>query len=301
MTLAVYTFANEAYVPAAVALINSLRDHGFDGPIHVGSPEALSIAGSGAAGVHLHVLGPSPWWPGHRKAELVLGQGAERFVFLDADMVVTTPELLAHVDRLLDHGPVFAIEGLVSPVDHRRRLWAMRLGEDAQPERWPMTYFNSGLFGGVLERDRAIFERWDEVGRTVLSPPAPLRGDADFPMADQDTLNAVLQAWDGTPIGLGPPDVWAAASPYSPYLHVGRWETPAVLHCTGRDKPWQFEQAPDRDPHDYDLAWFHHVVGSPSALRVEHPMPAGLRAWFEQAPAARAGTRLKRLRRRLVG
>ena len=85
MSLEVFTFADEAYVPAVVALVNSLRRVGFDGPIHVGSPERLSIAGQAgqAAGVVFHELGASAWWPGNRKAELLLAHGADRTLAAD--------------------------------------------------------------------------------------------------------------------------------------------------------------------------------------------------------------------------
>jgi len=42
MKLSLYTFADEAFVPAIAALVNSARRNGFSGNIHIGSPEPLS-------------------------------------------------------------------------------------------------------------------------------------------------------------------------------------------------------------------------------------------------------------------
>jgi hypothetical protein len=301
MSLTVYTLANEAYVPAVVALVNSLRAHGFDGAIRVGSTEPLSIAGADAEAVSFHVLEPSDYWPGNRKAELLLAHPAERFVFLDADMVVTTGEFLPRLQELVELGPVFAIEGVVASVDYRRHLWAERLGRERAPERWPAHYFNSGLFAGLWGRDRALVEAWDGAIRKALRPPGALFTDRDFPTSDQDALNAVLQDYSPPPLGIGPPDIWAAASPSHPFLHVGTFDPPAVLHCTGQDKPWKLTTPPERDPHRYDLAWYQHAVREPAALPVDREVSPALHAWFRRDRLARTLSRGRRVVRRIIG
>jgi hypothetical protein len=298
MSLEVYTFADAGYVPAVVALVGSLRSAGFTGPIHVGSPERLSIAGQ-AEGVNFHELGPSAWWPGNRKAELLLAHGSDRFVFLDADTVVVEGTFLPRVQRWIEDAPVVAVEGIVASVDARRRGWARRLGREARPAQWPCHYFNSGLLAGVMTRDRPLLTAWDTAIRTQLAPPGGLTHDPDFVMADQDVLNAVLQDWSPPPIGLGPPDVWAAASPVNPFLHVGVFDAPAVLHCTGKDKPWKLSSVPARAPHAYDLAWYEHAVRTEGPLQLEVALSPLLRAWFEGKAAGRAATRATRLWRRL--
>src|SRR4051794_34174619 len=93
MEMSVYTFADEAYVPAIVGLVNSLRHAGFHGEVHIGSDAPLSLAAdrsaSAAANVHFHVLGPSAYSPVNRKTELLLAHPPARFAFIDADIVVT--------------------------------------------------------------------------------------------------------------------------------------------------------------------------------------------------------------------
>jgi hypothetical protein len=302
MTLALYTFANEAYVPALAALINSARKTGFTGPIHVGSPEPLSIASQDCEYVKFKVLGPSAYWPGNRKAELVLAHPSERFVFLDADMIVNDGTFLQRLERWVEIGPVFAVEALVAQIDYRRYMWAQRLGHISKPDRWPMHYFNSGLFAGILQRDQRLFEAWDDAIRIALTPPCGLFSDPDFPLADQDVLNAVLQDWEPRPIGVSQPDVWSAATQVNPFLPVGTFEYPAVLHCTGADKPWQITRPPSRGPNAYDLAWYEHAIAFPAPVRIEVVVPPLMRSWFEQRPLARFLRGAKgRLRRLLAG
>ena len=59
MPLELYTIADENYAPGVVALVNSARKNGFTGPIHIGSPEPLSISYRPLDGVTFHVLKPT--------------------------------------------------------------------------------------------------------------------------------------------------------------------------------------------------------------------------------------------------
>jgi len=282
MALAVYTFTNEAYVPAVTALVNSARRSGFGGPIHIGSPEPLSIAP--ADGLLFHVLGDSIFWPGNRKAELVLKHPSERFIFLDADMIITDGSLFSRVDQWIDAALVVAVENCISSVDYRRHGWAKRLGRDPNPSSWPAHYFNSGLFAGVFRRDKEFLQTWHETISNVLAPGGALYSDIDFPMADQDVLNALLQDHKPLTIGIGPPDIWAAASPSIPFLQIGTFKDggPAVLHCTGLGKPWELTRPPKRMPNLYDRAWYWHVIDQPSLISIPLDIPRPLRRWFKQ-------------------
>jgi hypothetical protein len=298
MKLDVYTFASEAYVSAVAGLINSMRRQGFEGTIHVGSPEPLSIKDQTCEDVVIHVIGRDNYWSGNRKVELLLAHPSERFIFLDADMIVSDPSFLKRMSGWLVTAPVFAVEGIVAPIDYRRHMWAKRLGRASRPDKWPSFYFNSGLFGGIMERDRLLLEAWDSAIRRVLTPPGGLLSDIDFPYSDQDVLNAVLQDWELQPIGIGPPDIWAAASPINPFLHVGTFKRPAVLHCTGQEKPWKLIQAPDRSPSPYDLAWYENVIVHPTSVRVKVPFSLPVRAWFEQRRWLRFASWMQRVARR---
>ncbi len=300
MNLALYTFANEAYVPAVAALVNSARQTGFSGPIHVGSPEPLSIAIQACEQVVFHVLGPSTYCPTNRKVELLLTYPSERFAYLDADMIINDGTFLQRLDQWINIAPVFALEGLLAPIDYRRHMWAKRLGHAPNSNRWPMHYFNAGLFAGRFSRDEPLLQAWDSAIRSALAPPGDLFSDLDFPTSDQDALNAVLQEWEPQPICVGAPDIWAAATQVNPFLHIGTFNQPALLHCTGRGKPWLITQPPTRGPNAYDLAWYQHAVVFPAPVHLRAVVQPLMRNWFEQRPLSRLLLGLKSKWRRLL-
>jgi hypothetical protein len=282
MGLSLYTFADETYVPAIAALINSARRNGFSGKIRVGSPEPLSISKQPIDGIEFFSLGPSDYWPGNRKTELVLKHPSEHFVLLDADIIITDPTFLSRLEQWLEVAPVVIVSNLISSIDYRRYAWAKRLGRPARPQHWPSRYYNSGLLAGNFERDRNLIEQWHSLIRSTLVAPGALWTDVDFPLSDQDVLNALLQDWEAPLIGLSPPDIWANVAPHYPFLRIGTFRSPAILHCSGLGKSWQLAAPPPRPPHAYDLAWYDEVIRNAAPIKLNITMSATLRDWFEQ-------------------
>ena len=151
-----------------------------------------------------------------------------------------------------------------------------------------------------MERDRPLLKAWDSAIRKVLTPPGGLLSDIDFPLQDQDVLNAVLQDWEPHLIGVGPPDIYTAGSPLNPFLHVGTFKQPAVLHCTGQQKPWKVIQVPNRMPSAYDLAWYEHTVAQPRPVRTKIALSLPVRSWFEQRRWLRLALWMRRTARRIL-
>jgi hypothetical protein len=284
MSLSLYTFANEPYVPGVVALINSARRHGFSGTIHIGSPEPLSISDHASQDLVFHVLGPSPFWPGNRKPELLLAQPSERFVFFDADMIVTQPHLFSKIESWIDAAPVFSVVALMVSNDYRRLTWARRLKHPTRLDRWPIPYFNSGFFAGIFDRDRPLFEQWHAAIREVLTPPGALWSDPDFIGSDQDVLNAILQNWEGQIIAIGPPDI-SSTAPY-PFPFFSSLDS-AVLHGIGLLKPWNMTTPPRRSPTAYELAWYKHAVAHSIPISNPVRLPRSVRRWLERRVISR--------------
>ena len=294
MSLSLYTFANEPYVPGVVALINSARRHGFSGTIHIGSPEPLSICDRASQDLNFHVLGPSILWPGNRKPELLLSHPSERFAFFDADIIVTQPDLFSRIESWIDVAPVFSVVSLMVPIDYRRHTWARRLKRPTRSDRWPHAYFNSGFFAGVFDRDRPLIEEWQVAIREVLTPPGGLWSDPDFISSDQDVLNAVLQDWEGQIISIGPPDLWSMAS--YPFPFFSSLDS-AILHCIGLMKPWALTTPPPRSPNAYELAWYDHVVARPTPISIPVRLSRSMRRWLERRVISRAILACHRLMR----
>lgn len=297
--LVVYTLVEGDYVAGLAALVNSLRANGFSGEIRVGATDSGAKWDAFGPAIRLEALRTSERWIGNRRAELILEHPANRFLFLDADVIVRDPALFERMTAWLERGPVFAVEALLPPADFRRLAWRDRLGVASTPRPDTLSYFNSGLFAGVLDRDRALLVNWDDQLRRVLRPPGRLFEDADFPMPDQDVLNALLQDHTGPIVAISPPDVWYAASPVQPFLHVGGFQEPVIAHCTGREKPWRLSRVPPRAPNLYERDWYRYVFQQPTPIKLDLKMPGTLHSWFRHRPLGRAIQRFGRWGERL--
>ena len=297
--LEVYTFTDEGYVPGVVALVNSLRRCGFEGAIHIGSPGPLSISTRQAPGVHFHVLSESPFSPTLRKAELLLAHPSERFAYFDADTLLIEGNFMSRLAVWIELGFVCSFEALVPRTDHRRFGWARRLGLASKPTSWPDHYFNAGFFAGTIDRDRELLEDWDQATRRLIAPPGMAFTDPDLPLLEQDILNGLLQDRAEGVVGIGPPDVWYAATQSHPFLCIGVFQGPALLHCTGVSKPWNLETAPDHAPNIYERNWFAFAVDSdPLALRMR--LPRDVAAWLANSKVARFAAKSRRLRKQVI-
>ena len=277
MKLSLYTFADEAFVPGIAALINSVRQHGFSGKIYIGSAEPLSISQQPVEGVEFHALGEDGYWPGNRKAELPLKHPSDHCVLLDADIIINDSTFFSRLEQWLEAAPVVAVSNLISAIDYRRHNWAKRLGRPARPRHWPDRYYHAGLLACDFKRDHALLEQWHSLIRSTLKAPGGLWTDVDFPLADQDVLNALLQDWETPLIGISPPDIWAAVAPHYPFLHVGTFGSPAVLHCSGFGKSWQLKMPPPRPPHAYDLAWYDVIIRNPEQIKLNNSVSGEMR------------------------
>jgi lipopolysaccharide biosynthesis glycosyltransferase len=295
--LEIYTVTDEGYVPGVIALVNSLRQNEFSGPIHIGSPEQLSIGA--APNIYLHVLGRSSFSPTHRKAELLLAHPSEHFVYLDADTIVANRTLIPRLEKWIRDAFVCSFEAIIPSMDYRRFGWAKRLELPREPNKWPHFYFNAGFFAGVMDRDYNLLEAWDRSSRKAIVPPGSAFTDPDLPFLEQDVLNGLLQDRRNT-IGIGPPDVWYAATPINPFLSFGAFNGPAVLHCTGPSKPWKLAKPPNHSPNIYEQRWFDYAIKKPNPLSLSVSIPKAVSAWLENGRAARASARLRRLRKRIL-
>lgn len=281
MSLVVYTLTDENFIPAVSALVNSLRMHGFDGEIRIGSPERLSITDREILNVSFFEIGPGDLSITNRKPGFILSQPSESFVYIDADIVVNNPDFLPKVVDWLEFGPVFTVESLVPPSDYRRRVWRKRLNTVQTAEVADrMEYYNAGFFAGKMSRDAHILENWDHSMTRVLQPPGELFCNPDFYAVDQDVLNAVLQDIKEELVTVGPPDIWSAVQDTFPFLHIGTFSGPALLHGTGFNKPWQLKSVPARGPTAYDLMWYHYAVENTSPMNCPVFFKKSVHSWF---------------------
>lgn len=298
--LTVYTISDEGYLPGVVGLVTSLRQHGFQGPICIGALDqpAKNLSGKNLGKVDLETEEGD--FPSNYKAELICTHASGRFLFLDADVVVADDTFMPRVEDWIGDAPTFAAEAIIPETDHRRKVWRKVDNEKKVPSS-PI-YYNAGMFGGVWRRDQDLFEQWAELNRTVLESDAWHFSNVDFPMADQDTLNAVLQGLNRDElISIAPPDWWSAAAPHNPFLHVGGFPNgPAFFHCTTSQKPWLLEQIPKRGPNVYERYWLKCVEEASPWISYEVSLPSGVRRWLGEHWTVRVSNKLRRLGERLL-
>ena len=122
-----------------------------------------------------------------------------------------------------------------------------------------------------------------------------------FPMADQDCLNAVLQCLRPNMVTLGPPDIWYAASPFNPFVHFELEGCPLLCHQTGDNKPWRIARVPPRRPCEAEREWYALVTQTAAWCTVAIDLPSPVRAWFEQSLWGRALGRMARAKLRFTG
>ena len=297
--LTVFTITDEGYIPGVAGLVESLRTHGFDGPICIGAMDKTSeeLRGDGVATERID--DGEGEFSSNLKPKLLLSQDCEKFLFLDADIVVSHDRFVERVVEWVDRAPVFAVEGLVAPTDHRRHAWERLAGDQEREDR--LVYYNAGMFAGVMQRERDLLERWKRLNETVLDPADRHFDNENFRLPDQDTLNAILQEKPHRDfISLQPPDWRSEAIPHSPFLHVGGFaNAPAFLHCTTSEKPWLLDAIPPRPPNPYERAWMGHVAGESTSISHEVSLPVGVRRWLNESLDGRLAVKLKQLRDRL--
>jgi lipopolysaccharide biosynthesis glycosyltransferase len=290
----IITLFSGDYAYGAGALLNSLATAGFNGRVHVGIAGEVDWHLRGPQ-IYIHELNPSPFWIGNRKAEFILDVAAEEFLFLDADTIVLSCELLTRISSIIRRKPVFCAEGILPSKDCRRDLWSQRANSTKLPIATDI-YYNSGMLAGNAKRDRRILESWATLIESSLAPPGASYDDEVFVLPDQDCLNAVLQTAEFDFGAISPPDVWYAASPLNPFFHVGAWQKPSLLHCTGASKPWRIKSLPAGAPSVYDVEWFRFVNAADAWVDVRY-QPSWLVAdWFRRGKASRL---LRRLRSQL--
>jgi hypothetical protein len=305
-TVDVFTLAAGDYVYGAAALCNSLRAAGFKGTINVGCTGQLPWTIEPAAAIEIHRISESGKWIGNHKPAFIAKHAKGLFAYIDADCIVTNPGLIESVVEAVQQGPVFCAEGILPGRDVRRLRWRMAkekgLERRSYPPQAPLpsdVYYNSGFLCGDIPRDRWLLDDWRRMIETALHGSGALYETRDFPMPDQDCLNALLQDERSPFCCISPPDVWYAGSSVNPFLQVGTHEA-ALLHCTGQEKPWRHTSVPPRAPNPYEKAWLRFLYDDARWVRCPLELKGSVQSWLRDEPWGRRISRAKNFARRLL-
>jgi len=302
----IVTVATGDYAKGAAALVNSLAATGFAGRITVGHQGPLQMQTRPDAPVELlEIPATNKLTATNLKANIVARVGSGDICYVDADCIVTSPQLLKIVSEFLDIGPVFCAESMMPSCDARYRAWAKSLvaigiHQAEPPHAICRPYFNAGFFALRLPRDAEYLERYQRLLGSALLDDGRFHGTPYFAMADQDCLNAAIISIARPMTSIGPPDVWFRALPVNPYLVVGIEPEPVLLHCTGAGKkPWRFDVPPLRRPDAYDKAFYHFAYRSTPWATIADDVPKRMKIWFADSAAGKMDLRLRRHRQRI--
>lgn len=282
--LQIFTLIEGDYSKGAAALVNSIARCGGAYEVHVGCIGETGLAIRPGAPVTMHALPAGETWAGNRKFELISRVARGKFLFIDADCILMSPEILRIAAEALETAPLFCVEGILPNTDIRRARWE-RICENVLGLKGGARqhlYFNSGFFGGDIVRDGKIFETWQRLIKGALGDSG-LFSVKQFPMADQDCLNAVLQCLQTEIVTLGPPDIVYAASPINPFVHLEIEGCPLLCHQTGENKPWKITHVPPRQPSAAEREWYALVTQATPWCTIATDLPSSVRAWLEQS------------------
>lgn len=278
MNFTIYTILTNDYYPGFIALVNSLRANGFNEKIIVGVDKTFNKKDS-IDNVEFVEVEYKNYWIGNLKPYLLLNYPNENFIFIDSDIIINHEKFRKRLEKIVKLGFFLTIENILPANDYRRFLW--NKNNDYGSHDY---YYNSGLFAGSWKRDREIIDKWWNVISENIEPPGDIYENEIYPMPDQDSLNSVLQKNEAKLVTMTYPDVWFTTYPVKPFIHVGGFDRPAILHCTGKNKTWKIKNIPNYSPNIYDLKWYKYVILHNKIGIGQVPISYPLKLWFEKNP-----------------
>lgn len=303
----VFTLVSGDFVYGAAALCNSLRAAKFEGAIHVGYMGELEWTIHPSAPIIVHRLDADGKWMGNHKPNFIMDHASGTYLYIDADCIITTSTFIEAVREAVLRRPVFCAEAIIARNDIRRLRWraakerSLGLPEDAGGSAllgMSDIYYNSGFFSGDVRRDRWVLEGWRKIIDASLRGTGALYETPDFPFADQDCLNALIQDESTQFYCVSPPDVWFPFMS-SAFFHIGTHGS-ALLHCTGGEKPWRHSTVRPRAPHIYERAWYHYLFEDTGWVQCRPFVKGSLKSWFQDETWGRGIARAKRLAKQVA-
>jgi hypothetical protein len=293
-TATIYTVSTGNYKYGAFALINSVRNLGLNNPIVIGTdmhlPELENIEGI------TQIVLNSDWNGLNLKSVLILEHPAEHFIFFDADIILTHPDFIPELERLLSLNKFIAcIDGIVSQHEYRRLYWSEIYPHGNKPIEhcW---YYNSGFFAGVFSLHQHVLSDWRALTKKHLDPKAYLFAHPKLPMADQDTFNAILQTLPLDSMAtIQMPDWRAISIQEHPFYHIGNFIPHAFLHCTGKNKPWAINSTPANAPNTYDDLWYQYLFIKTRPVKSDFNLSFLQKQWFQRTVISRLIIKLKKI------
>lgn len=279
---AIYTVCTGHYKYGLFALVNSLIHHGYKGPIVVATDN--TIAELTEVKQVEQVIIDSKHIFGCLKGHIILKHPAKKFLYLDPDVIQLNPEFISIVDDLIESTGklILSTEGLVGRNDVRRITWNTAAGIAQSPQN--DLYYSAGLLGGSYDKHKELLELWDEYINRFIEPGKYFRCCPEFPLADQDILNLVVQNLNPHEVlSIAIPDWLGTATGINPFHEFGFYESPLFVHATGKEKTWTLKELPMRYPSAYDRAFYKYIQMQEYGVKVDYPISTMEKLWFTES------------------
>ncbi|WP_231427103.1 hypothetical protein [Pedobacter sp. Leaf250] len=275
----IYTITKGNYKYGVIALINSLRFCGIENEIIVGTDKEI-IELTGHKNIKQIII-DSDWNPTNLKGKLILDNPANSFIFFDADIIVSSAKFVRIVEKYIEQGKFCTvIDGIVPHNDHRRHLWRTVSPSDIEiPSPW---YYNAGFFAGNSTLHFDFLMNWLNMIETTLDPTKFLFENDDFPMADQDIYNCLLQnVATADIVSFSPSDWLGISTQLNPFFQIGNFRPNAFIHCTGEHKPWKIIGLPKQAPNEYDIKWYDFIFNPENTIKANFRLNKVQHQWFK--------------------
>lgn len=279
---AIYTVCTGHYKYGLFALVNSLLHFGYEGPIIVATDKSIPKL-EGVNQVEQVILDSKHIF-GNLKARVILENPAKKFIYLDPDVIQLNADFIHIVlDSLDKFGKlILSTEGLVSKNEIRRTIWNDKVKVSTLPQS--DQYYSGGFVAGVFEEHKYILELWDKYIHEYIEPGKYFRCCPEFPLADQDILNVVVQNISSDKIlSIAIPDWKGTATMFNPFHEFGFYESSLFVHATGKQKTWTLKEIPMRYPNPYDKAFFKFIQMKEFGIKTDYTFTKMQVRWFKES------------------
>ncbi len=291
----IYAVSKGNYKFGAIALVNSLMRLGLKNDIVIGTD--INIHELEKLRNVKQVIIDSAWNATNLKAKLILKSRSPLFIYFDADIIVNDKRFITKVEEIITSGKFcVAVDGIVPQNDYRRHFWSHHIPKLADRKSTEHSwYYNAGFFAGNINHHEQLLSDWSNLIESTLDPQKFTFDDENFPMADQDIYNALLQTVPlNQLVSFSMPDWIGISAQLNPFFQIGNFRPYAFIHCTGEHKPWKIVGIPKMSPNDYDTAWYKNIFAEDNPVKTDMKLSSLQHMWFKYSLVTRIIVRLKR-------
>ncbi|MCB0538917.1 MAG: hypothetical protein KDE33_15495 [Bacteroidetes bacterium] len=280
--LSIYTVCTGNYKYGLFALLNSIAKCNFKGKIYVATNKEIEELNH-LENVYQKIIHTNHIF-GCLKAKIILDNPSDKFIYLDPDIVILNTNFFKIINNSLEKHQKLIVsnEGILPSSDIRRRIWNDKAKINSNPKS--NYYYSGGFVAGLFSKHKTNLKEWDTYINDFIEPGKYFKCCYEFPLADQDILNLVLQNMETDEIlSFGFPDWIGTATSINPFHEYGFFEKPLFVHATGGSKSWQYEKLPLRYPNAYDKGFYKNIIENTLGIEIDLKLSRIKKLWFTES------------------